>query len=648
MTFCRAAIVVGILAVWNAPREPDVRGVLASRAADLERELLPGVRNADDFAKIRPALREEYFDMLGLRPLPEKTPLEAKVTGRLDQPGYSVEKLHFQSKPGLYVTANLYLPSPAAGRHPAILYLAGHYRKQKRDGAKSECQEHGIWFATHGYVCLIPDTLELGEIAAVHQGTCPGPIHPKRWWWHSAGYTPAAVECWNAVRALDYLETRPEVDSDRIGATGISGGGGATFWISAADDRIKAAAPVSGMGDLGFYVGESGLDQHCDCMFLYNRARWNWTTLAVLAAPRPLLFVNSDRDQIFPMSSNERIINRLERFYARLGAGDRVGAMISMGRHDYRTDIRRGVYEFFNRHLKGDARAVDDPDAGFSADGRHRIEYRLLRVFPEDHDLPADQKNTRIDESFVPAAKLDAPSREGFDAWKRNLLAQLRKTCFAAWPAAPPSAGTEALGKDPAEGRDSAEDGFVLRWRWAPGTGSGRWLIVLDAEEELGEIPAWAREMLADGSALLVSPRGCGRSGWGKGISPDTVARSLTLLGTTVDAGRIWDILTVARRHPGPWKVAGRGAAGILAAYAALFEPLIEGATLVDPPASHRPGPGGGAFGPALLGVLQVLDIPDALGCLAPRPLALVHADDPTFRRTDALYQAAGGQLERR
>jgi dienelactone hydrolase len=302
--------------------------------------------------------------MLGLWPLPEKTPLNATVTGKLEYPGYVVEKLHFQSRPGLYVTANLYRPEPAQGKYPAILYQCGH-SYEKRDGNKTAYQDHGIWFATHGYVALVTDSLQLGEIAAIHHGT----YREQRWWWHSAGYVPSGVECWNAIRALDYLCSRPDVDPERLGATGISGGGSATMWISAADERIKAAAPVSGMADLGYYVGEDGVNGHCDCMFLYNQARWNWTTIPALICPRPLLFVNSDNDTIFPMSANERIIARLERIYSRFGASDKVDAMVSVGGHAYRTDLRRAIFEFFNRHLKQDARPVEDADAGVAPPG---------------------------------------------------------------------------------------------------------------------------------------------------------------------------------------------------------------------------------------------------------------------------------------
>ena len=127
------------------------------------------------------------------------------------------------------------------------------------------------------------DTLELSEIAGLHRGLLSG----NRWWWHSTGYSPAGVETWNAMRALDYLATRPEVDSSRIGATGISGGGIGTFWLTAVDDRVKVSAPVSGLGDVTFYAGEDGISRHCDCFFFYNRTRWNYTTVAALTKDYP-------------------------------------------------------------------------------------------------------------------------------------------------------------------------------------------------------------------------------------------------------------------------------------------------------------------------------------------------------------------------
>jgi dienelactone hydrolase len=634
--------------------EEAIRRYLAARAAELEREFLPGITTAADFEEARPRLRDDLLDMLGLKPTPERTPLKATITGRLDQSNFTIEKLHFQSLPGLYVTANLYLPRPASERHPAILYQCGHYNRDRREGAKAaaDCQSHGIWFATHGYVALVMDTIELSEIAGVHRGL----LGERRWWWHSTGYTPAGVECWNSMRAIDYLVSRPEVDADRIGATGISGGGIGTFWIAAADDRVKAAAPVSGMGDVTFYAGEDGISRHCDCFFLYNRARWNWTTICSLVCPRPLLFVNSDRDVYFPMGNNERIILRLEKLYSLFGASDRVDAVISVGGHGYRADVRRAVFEFLNRHLKRDARPVTDDDAGLRPDGSPSIELKALRVFPEDTDFPQDRINVRIDELFVAPAKPALPASGKFGQWKEDLLNRLRLAAFSAWPATSPVVYVPPLGSEPRADKEVTEDGINIYWRWLPGKDHGggvRWLIVLNPEEDASKVPEWARNVVGENPVLLLSARGIGPGAWTRDKFPNPIERAMALLGGTVDGGRVWDVVTVAGRRAGAgvhWHAAGRGRSGILAAYAALYQPAIEAVIAVDPPASHRPRSPGEEYGPALLNVLRVLDIPEALGCLAPRQLTLIGAQEASFNRTAEIYGLAGAsdRFERR
>ncbi len=637
------------------PYDKAIRKYLADRAGELERGVLPGVRTAAELKKLRPALREEYLDMLGLQPLPERTALKATVTGRLERDGYTVEKLHFQSRPGLYVTANLYLPRPAKGPYPTILYLCGHASQMKREGNKAapECQSHAIWFATHGYVALVLDTLELGEVAAMHRGT----LRHERWWWYSAGYTPAGVECWNAIRALDYLTSRPEVDRERIGATGISGGGVVTFWVAAADYRVKVAAPVSGMADLRFYVADGGVGRHCDCFFFPNRARWDWLNIAALVAPRPLFFVNSDNDVYFPMAGNERYSGRLQRLYSLFGAADQAQSMVSIGGHGYRTDIRRAVFEFFNRHLKSDARHVTDADAAEAPRGSFPIKPSDLRVFPKDDDLPKDERNTRIDETFVARARLELPPAEKFDAWRRDLLERLRKASFAAWPAKDTGASAAPApgGARVSEARETTEDGIEVFWRWLPGKdkGGAPWLIVLNPGEDDANVPAWARDLVGDGSVLLLCARGVGPVAWTRGVFPNTFERSFPLLGATSDSGRVWDVQTIARRRApakAGWRAAGRGQAGIVAAYAALYEPAIAEVVAVAPPPSHRPHLPGAAYGPPLLNVLRVLDTPEALGCLAPRRLVLVGASAGAFDRTATLYRLAGaaGRLELR
>jgi hypothetical protein len=374
-----------------------------------------------------------------------------------------------------------------------------------------------------------------------------------------------------------------------------------------------------------------------------------------LIAPRPLFFVNSDNDTYFPMGSNERVASRLARLYSLFGAGDQAASMVSIGGHGYRTDIRRAVFEFFNRHFKGDARRVTDADIAEVPRGQFPIPPKELRVFPTEADLPTDQHNTRIDETFVARARPELPSAETFEPWRRDLLDRLRKASFAAWPARPPDGPVPTLGSQPADGRETTENGIDVYWRWRPvqDADGPPWLIVLNPGEDLDSVPAWARDLVGRGSVLLLAPRGIGPGAWTRNVFPNTVERALPLLGGTSDGGRVWDVMTVAGRHAGPakgWRVAGQGSAGVIAAYAALYEPAITGVVAVNPPPSHMPRLAGSPYGPVLMNVLRVLDIPDALGCLAPRRLVLVGAADAAFDRTAALYRAAGAgeHLDRR
>ena len=132
--------------------------------------------------------------------------------------------------------------------------------------------------------------------------------------------------------------------------------------MAAADERVKVAVPVSGMADLPSYVNNRVINGHCDCMFLHNTFRWPWARIAGLIAPRPMLFVNSDNDRIFPMDANERVINRLEMLYRLYGAGDQVDSVVSVGGHAYREDIRKATFRFLNIHLKQDPRPVLDSE----------------------------------------------------------------------------------------------------------------------------------------------------------------------------------------------------------------------------------------------------------------------------------------------
>ncbi len=631
----------------RAPGDAMIQDYLRVETEKLEAQFLEPGLTAEGWTKARPQFLQEYLYMLGLSPLPPRTDLAAATTSQIKGEGYVVEMLHFQSRPHLYVTANLYRPAAQTPGEtfPAVLYLCGHAGRG-RNGNKTAFQSHGIWFARHGYVCLVVDTLQLGEIAGIHHGT----YRENRWSWHSRGYTPAGVECWNGIRALDYLVSRPEVDADRLAITGISGGGAATFWIAAADSRIKVAVPVSGMADLQSYVPNQVINGHCDCMFLYNAVGWPWTRIAGLIAPRPLLFINSDQDAIFPMDANERVSNRLEHLYSLFGASDRMDTVVSVGGHAYRQDIRQAAFRFLNTYLKNDPRPVLDSELDLVIeDGQqpfHPLDPEKLRVFPTDADLPRDQVNSRIDETFVPVAEVQVPTCEQYPDWRKSLLEELHRVTFRHFPVRIPPA--KSIGQSaPRVEKLATEGGIEIRLRLPePGAVPVPKRIWLVVSTKPGDACEWLKPQLETNDSLYIcEPRGIGETRWTVKNPPNYVERAHALLGRTVDTGRVWDVIAAVRylneKSAGkvPVWVAGEDGAALLAAGAALWEPEIAGVALHQPPASLQD-----SLAPQFLNLLRVCDVPEVLGMLAPRPLTITGHNQEEFAKVCQIYRAAGAE----
>src|SRR4051794_31320509 len=379
------------------------------------------LKDWNDFTAHGEEYRRQLREMLGLDPLPERTPLQPVVTGTLERDDFKVEKLYFQSRPHLYVTANLYLPKKITGRLPAILYVCGH-SPSKKDGIsfgnKTKFQHHGAWFAQNGYVCLVIDSLQLGEIEGIHHGT----YRENMWWWNARGYTPAGVETWNSIRAIDYLVSRPEVDPDRIGMTGRSGGGAYSWYVTALDDRIKAAVPVAGITNLHNHVVDGCVEGHCDCMYMINTYRWDYPQLAALAAPRPLLILNTDADSLFPLDGVSDVYQKVRRLYELDGKGEDIALQMAAGPHEDLQVLQLYALQWFDQHLKGENRRIESAAKDY-------FKPEELKVFDK---LPADQINTRIHETFVPIASSPAPpaTQADWESQRNKWMTALREKCF--------------------------------------------------------------------------------------------------------------------------------------------------------------------------------------------------------------------------
>jgi cephalosporin-C deacetylase-like acetyl esterase len=605
------------------------------QTVQLQQMCLSDITSRDSWLDKRESYRQQLLEMLGLDPLPEKTPLQPVVTGTVEHEEFTVENLHFQSRPGLYVTANLYVPRNLESPAPAVLYVCGHGRV-KQDGIsygnKVSYQHHGAWFARNGYVCLTIDTLQLGEIEGIHHGT----YRYDMWWWLNRGYTPAGVEAWNCIRALDYLETREEVDSERMGVTGRSGGGAYSWWIAAIDQRIKAAVPVAGITDLRNHVVDGCVEGHCDCMYLSNTYRWDYPLVAALVAPRPLLISNTDRDRIFPLDGVVRTHSEVRRIYDLLGETENLALNITAGPHKDTQELRVHAFRWFNAHLRSDDSLIDQPAVKL-------FEPEQLRVFSE---LPSDQRNTEIQETFItPAEPPPVPTdTQQWEVLRNGWLASIREKCFAAWPKDPPPLSVQATRSE--KWKQMQLDVFeftsqqsirlplyVLR---APAAGRRREvrLTVLDADgwtqflatvgsafpeafpdESLpaADEDAWHRlkDTLSDNCIVaFVAPRGIGPTAWDQSEKKQVQhQRRFYLLGQTLDGMRVWDVcraVEVAALDDVPLTLTARQRMAGVALYAAVFGQGVQRLELAALPPTHRDGP-------YLLNVRRVLDLPQTL-----------------------------------
>lgn len=582
--------------------------------------------------------REMWREMLGLSPLPPRTPLEATVTGVLERGDYVVEKIHFQCIPGAYVIGNLYRPAKVEGRLPAVLYLCGHTKGK----VNAPYQANPRWFGQHGYVALVLDPIQLGESQGFHHGT----YREERWDWPSRGYTPAGTEVWNAMRALDYLETRPDVDPERMGVTGLSGGGVISWCLGAADERVKVVVPVCQSGSIEHVVTDRATDGHCDCAFWINYYRWCWPDVGALIAPRALLIASGSEDVLWRPYGYRDVAHRIRRQYAELGASDRFDLVEDLTPHGYTPKLRQAIFTWFNAHLKNDPTPVTDDVTDF--------------VEPEENllvfggKLPENDEMRRIDQRLVARAELPAIADEG--AWlahQKAALERLRRVTFRSTrpERVPRQRDFRSDGSDRSaavatyvfDGFDGMTIGIKTRLPHEAERPAATLAFAVqpDARSTFAGGGSSRPGVTGDVATAAVEVRNTGATSVGPGYLW-TARRSYPLLGQTLPERQVSDLLAAVallREQPatGPVAVYGQGYTAPLAVYAAILDPEITEIVLADPPESHED-----PATPEFLGILRIGDLPHNLALAYPRTITFVGKVPEAYAWTRQLYEKLG------
>jgi predicted dienelactone hydrolase len=323
-----------------------------------------GIRTEADLLRLQNQLRQKVLNMLGGLPS-ERTPLHSRVTGRIAMDGFHIEKLIFESIPGIYVTALLYVPestrnkeSGAQDRYPAVLVPAGHAENGKAH-YQALCQR----LVQRGYVVISWDPVGQGERSQFWDAKAGKSRYNRICAEHAvignlaylAGTNLARWEIWDGLRAFDYLLTRPEVDPDRINITGTSGGGFQAIHIAALEPRIKVAAPSCYITALPMRVHnrifqDPDSDPEQDLYGMISKGVDN-AGLLLLMYPRPV-FVAAETLDFFPIEGARKSFREVAELYSRFQHSDRIAMTEGYHGHQFSDENQETAFEFldhFNR-----------------------------------------------------------------------------------------------------------------------------------------------------------------------------------------------------------------------------------------------------------------------------------------------------------
>lgn len=570
-------------------------------------------------------LRAEFQKALGS--LPERTPLNPRVTGVLERDGYRVEKILFESRPAFYVTAALFLPDPAKHKPPyaGVLVPCGHAANAK---ASESYQTMGASLALHGMAALVYDPIDQGERFQLLDGS------GKPLLGGTTGHTMVGVACmllgrnvaqievWDGMRALDYLSSRPEIDPSRIGITGNSGGGTQTSQLMPLDERIKVAAAscyLTNMQALLHTIGPQDAEQNIFGQLAFGMDHADYI---LMRAPAPFLICAATKD-FFDIAGTWETYRFAKRLYTRMGFAERVDLMENDAGHNYNELQRQSVLRWMARWLNDDASPLTEPKIA-------PIPEKELYVTPAGQVMLLEGARSAYDFNLDEARDL-ATRRAA--AWSSASDQEKRERIRAV-------TGIRPLAEIPEPRVEESEDGQRLVVIREDGVRLPAIVVNRDAASsgirlvihERGKAAALDGADAAGSAVCGVDVRGTGETlqtdrPWGGEFGPNLKECFMAyLLGTSYVGMRTEDILVCAReaaRHAPNEQIelVATGNVGVPALHAAALEPQLFASVTVArslPSWSnviesrrHRD-----QLVNAVHGVLQVYDLPDLTAML--------------------------------
>jgi cephalosporin-C deacetylase-like acetyl esterase len=339
-----------------------VHEALERRATEYE-----NVKTAEQLSERQRRMREFFVEALG--GFPERTPLNPQIVSGEDRDGYRVEKIIFESQPKHFVTGLLYLPDTKPP-FPGVLFPCGH----SGNGKAAEAYQRGcVLLARNGLAAFCYDPIDQGErfqlLDADRKPIVGGTTAHSLLGVGSAllGRNTATFRVWDGMRALDYLQSRPEIDPQRIGCTGNSGGGTLTSYLMALDERILCAAPscyLTTLRRLCDTIGPQDAEQNIHGQIAFGMDHPDYV---MMRAPKPTLMCAATHD-FFDIEGTWDCFRQAKRFYTRLGFAERVDLIETDARHGFSSTLRVGAVRWMRRWLMEVDDAITEPEFGIVSD----------------------------------------------------------------------------------------------------------------------------------------------------------------------------------------------------------------------------------------------------------------------------------------
>jgi dienelactone hydrolase len=556
------------------------------RACGRWKDCYEKLKTPEHVAVYQKQLRAKVLEAIG--GLPEPAPLNPQVVGTVVRPGYRVEKIIFESRPKHFVSALLFVPTAEKFKapYPGVLVPCGHAAS-----GKAGYQSMGALLALNGMVALVFDPIDQGERGQYHANEArrlklsPTAAHTMVGvGCILLGQNTARFEIWDGMRAIDYLQSRPEVDPKRIGCTGSSGGGTQTSYLMALDDRIIAAAPscyLTSMEQLLKTAGPQDAEQNIFGQLAFGLDHADWI---MLRAPSPVLMCTATKD-FFDIRGSWDSFRYAKRLYTRLGSYDRVDLLEDDAGHSY--DML-GAARWLSRWLLGkdleiarpQIALLDGKESQCAPDGR----VMALPGARSTYDFNVDYEN-----QLAPArlAAWAAQDKTALLARVRS-LAGVRKLSELPKPKIEPLETIARTGYTIEKLVIRPEDGIALPALWfspAESKPHGVVLYVHHQGKAADAAPGGPIEQLvrAGNAVLAVDLRGAGQTqspSAGPHYTPEYQDAVIAyLLGRSYVGMRAEDVLTCARyaaeRVGGRVELIAVGNVGIAALHAAALEPTL-------------------------------------------------------------------------